>query len=101
MAAKRRSAQAKARQKPPLQRRGAALQCFCASMTNISEAAALLRMFSNAKRLLILHELMAVSELSVGELAETVGVAQASLSQHLTKLRAANLLCARREGKHV
>ncbi len=70
-------------------------------MTNISEAAALLRMFSNAKRLLILHELMAVSELSVGELAETVGVAQASLSQHLTKLRAANLLCARREGKHV
>lgn len=61
----------------------------------------MLRIFSNPKRLLILHELMAVNELSVGELAHTVGVGQASLSQHLSKLREANLLCARREGKHV
>ncbi|MBN9581460.1 MAG: winged helix-turn-helix transcriptional regulator [Afipia sp.] len=101
MATKRTSARAKARHKPPLQPRRAAVRRFCASTTSIAEATALLRVFSNARRLLILHELMAVNELSVGELVHTVGVPQASLSQHLAKLRAAKLLCARREGKHV
>jgi DNA-binding transcriptional ArsR family regulator len=101
MAMKRRSARAKARQKPPLQRRGPAVRRLCGSMRNIAEAAALLRIFSNARRLLILHELMVANELCVGELAHAVGVAQASLSQHLAKLREAKLLCARREGKHV
>ena len=44
---------------------------------------------------------MAVNELSVGELVHTVGVPQASLSQHLAKLRMARMVHARQEGTRV
>jgi DNA-binding transcriptional ArsR family regulator len=95
------SARAQTGQRRPPQRSGCTVRRFCASTTDAFEAAALLRVFSSAKRLLILHELIAASELSAGKLAQTVGVSQAALSQHLMKLREAKLLRARREGRHI
>jgi DNA-binding transcriptional ArsR family regulator len=62
------------------------------------EAAELLSAMANPKRLLILCHLVE-EELSVGELAERVGLGQSPLSQHLSKLRALKLVTARRDGQ--
>lgn len=62
------------------------------------EAAELLTAMANPKRLLILCNLLD-EELSVGELAERVDLAQSPLSQHLSKLRALKLVSARRDGQ--
>jgi ArsR family transcriptional regulator len=51
-------------------------------------------------RLEIIDRLKA-RELSVGELAEAVGVSQANLSQHLSVLRMRGVVRARREGNGV
>ncbi len=64
------------------------------------EAAELLAAMSNAKRLLILCNLLN-EELSVNELAARVDLAQSPLSQHLSKLRAMKLVATRREGQMV
>jgi DNA-binding transcriptional ArsR family regulator len=64
------------------------------------EAAELLAAMANTKRLLILCHLLD-AELSVGELAERVDLAQSPLSQHLSKLRALRLVTARRDGQQV
>lgn len=64
------------------------------------EAASLLALMANAKRLLILCEL-AEGERSVGVLAQAVGLGQSALSQHLAKLRAAGVVAARREGQSI
>ena len=64
------------------------------------EAAELLAAMSNAKRLLILCNLLD-EELSVGELVERVDLAQSPLSQHLSKLRAMKLVATRRDGQMV
>ena len=98
---KRRLARGETGQGPLSKRSKSALQDFCASICDKSEVAVLLRVFANAKRLLILHELLVTDELSASQLAETVGVRQASLSQHLTKLRKANLLCSRRDKQRI
>lgn len=65
------------------------------------EAADFLSSLANDKRLLILCELMAQREMSVGELADAVGLSQSALSQHLSKLRAENLVQTRRESQTV
>ena len=64
------------------------------------EAAELLLTMGNPKRLLILCHLLD-QELSVGELAQRVGLAQSPLSQHLAKLRALRLVVARRAGQSM
>jgi DNA-binding transcriptional ArsR family regulator len=64
------------------------------------EAAELLAAMANAKRLLILCNLLG-HELSVGQLAERVGLAQSPLSQHLARLRALKLVATRRDGQQV
>src|SRR5690349_6546432 len=64
------------------------------------EAAELLAAMANTKRLLILCNLLD-RELSVGELAERVDLAQSPLSQHLSRLRALKLVTARRDGQSV
>ena len=64
------------------------------------DAAELLGAMANPKRLLILCNLVD-EELSVGELAERVDLAQSPLSQHLMRLRALKLVAARREGQMV
>jgi DNA-binding transcriptional ArsR family regulator len=64
------------------------------------DAAELLAAMANAKRLLVLCHLLD-EELSVGELAERVGLSQSPLSQHLARLRALKLVAARRDGQSV
>lgn len=64
------------------------------------EASELLAAMANAKRLLILCNLLD-REMHVGELAERVKLGQSPLSQHLARLRAMGLVKTRREGQQV
>ena len=65
-----------------------------------SAAAALLRAISHEARLLVLCEL-ATGERSAGELVERSGLSQSALSQHLAKLREAELVATRREAQVI
>lgn len=55
-------------------------------------------MLADATRVRVILALRAQGELSVNELAESVGKAPASVSQHLAKLRLARIVTARQEG---
>ena len=66
----------------------------------VVKAAASLRLLSDPTRMKILWAL-AQGESNVGCLAELAGVAPAAVSQHLAKLRLANLVTTRREGTFV
>jgi DNA-binding transcriptional ArsR family regulator len=68
---------------------------------NAGAAAGFLSLLANDKRLLILCELMAAREVSVGNLAAAVGLSQSALSQHLSKLRAERLVDTRRESQTI
>lgn len=61
------------------------------------EAARLLRLLANERRLALLCHLIDEGEATVGRLAEAVGLSQPALSQHLAKLREDGLVVARRE----
>ena len=63
-------------------------------------ACALMRVLSNPDRLLLLCEL-AAGERNVGELEESLGIGQPTLSQQLTVLRNEELVVTRREGKNI
>jgi DNA-binding transcriptional ArsR family regulator len=65
-----------------------------------AQACALLKVLSNPDRLLILCRL-AQGEARVGELEETLGIVQPTLSQQLTVLRNEELVSTRREGKSI
>ena len=60
------------------------------------DAAQLLKLLGNEKRLLILCFLAARGEMTVGELVSVVDLSQSALSQHLGKLRADGLVTFRR-----
>ena len=60
------------------------------------EAAQLLKMLANEKRLLVLCFLAVRGEMTVGELVGVVKLSQSALSQHLAKLRADGLVEFRR-----
>lgn len=60
------------------------------------DAAQLLKLMANEKRLLILCFLAVRGEMTVGELVEVVKLSQSALSQHLGKLRADGLVVFRR-----
>ena len=60
------------------------------------EAAQLLKLLGNEKRLLILCFLAARGEMTVGEIVDVVKLSQSALSQHLAKLRADGLVTFRR-----
>jgi DNA-binding transcriptional ArsR family regulator len=55
---------------------------------------------ANPKRLLILKVLVR-GEIAVGALAQKVGLSQSALSQHLSKLRAQNLVSTRRDAQTI
>jgi DNA-binding transcriptional ArsR family regulator len=63
------------------------------------EAANLLKLLGNEKRLLILCFLAARGEMTVGELVDVVELSQSALSQHLGKLRVDGLLAFRRDAQ--
>ena len=59
-----------------------------------------LALVANAKRLLILCELVK-GERSVGSLQAAVGLSQSALSQHLARLRDAGMVETRRESQTI
>lgn len=63
-------------------------------------AAEFLSAMANPKRLLILNSLVK-EEMAVGALANKVGLSQSALSQHLSKLRAQNLVTTRRDAQTI
>ena len=63
-------------------------------------AAALLRLLSNERRLMILCQLIG-GELSVGTLQDRLGLSQSALSQHLARLRVDRIVATRREGQTI
>jgi DNA-binding transcriptional ArsR family regulator len=67
---------------------------------NAEEAAALLSLLANSKRLTIVEQLID-KEMSVGAIAETVSLSQSALSQHLAKLRSMNLVETRRDRQTI
>lgn len=64
------------------------------------QAADLLSAMANSKRLLILCNLVK-AEITVGDLAEKIGLSQSALSQHLSKLRALDLVSTRRDAQTI
>ena len=67
---------------------------------NAAEAARLLTLLGNEKRLAILT-LLVEGEMSVGAIAERVELSQSALSQHLAKLRSMGLVETRRERQMI
>jgi DNA-binding transcriptional ArsR family regulator len=67
---------------------------------NACDAADLLKVLANAKRLLILCQLVQ-GERSVGDLCGLVGLSQSALSQHLAKLREQGVLASDKRGQMV
>jgi ArsR family transcriptional regulator, virulence genes transcriptional regulator len=64
------------------------------------DASQLLTMLANPHRLRILCELHA-GERSVSSLEHVIGLSQSALSQHLAKLRAADIVSTRREAQTI
>lgn len=65
------------------------------------EAALLLKLLANENRLLILCQLAAEREMSVGAIAGAVGLSQSALSQHLGRMREDGLVATRRDGQTI
>jgi len=65
-----------------------------------SQACGLLKVLANPDRLMILCQL-SQGEACVGELEETLGIQQPTLSQQLTVLREEELVHTRREGRNI
>jgi ArsR family transcriptional regulator len=66
---------------------------------NAAEVAGLLRALGNQRRLMILCKLVEYGEATVGFLAESVGLSQSALSQHLAKIREEGIVTFRRESQ--
>ncbi len=64
------------------------------------QAARLLAALGQSKRLMALCRLMD-TEMSVGALAEAVGLGQSALSQHLARLRDLGIVATRRDGQTI
>ena len=63
-------------------------------------AAGLLRVLANEHRLQVLCALRQ-GELSVGQIADHVGLSQSALSQHLARLRQDGVVATRRQGQTI
>ena len=67
---------------------------------NAARAEGLLKQLGNAKRLLVLCQLVEGGK-TVSQLMEIVGLSSSALSQHLAKLREAGLVVGEKRGQHV
>jgi DNA-binding transcriptional ArsR family regulator len=63
------------------------------------EAARLMKLLANERRLLVLCKLAGAGEMTVGSLASAVGLSQSALSQHLSRMRGEGLVRFRRDGQ--
>ncbi|MGG5810152.1 ArsR/SmtB family transcription factor [Falsiroseomonas sp. CW058] len=66
-----------------------------------AEAAAILRLLANERRLILLCTLVVEGEARVGRLAQRVRLSQPAVSQHLAKLREDGLVATRRAGTTI
>lgn len=66
----------------------------------LESAATVLRVLAHPQRLKLV-ELLLQRPVSVGELAEAVGLAPAAVSQHLNNMRAHGIVESRRNGRRV
>ncbi len=69
-------------------------------MARAADAASLMRVMSNERRLMILCQL-GDGELSVSEIQKHLDLSQSALSQHLAVLREANIVSTRHEAQNV
>lgn len=63
------------------------------------EVAGLLRALANDRRLVILCKLVEAGEVTVGALADDVGLSQSALSQHLARMREEGIVAFRRDAQ--
>ncbi|WP_203583559.1 ArsR/SmtB family transcription factor [Sheuella amnicola] len=68
--------------------------------SSAEQACRLLKVLSNRDRLMILCQ-VAQGERCVGDIEESLGIVQPTLSQQLTVLREEGLVTTRREGKNI
>jgi ArsR family transcriptional regulator len=66
----------------------------------LRRAAEIIKLLGHPERLKIV-EVLESGEATVSEIQEQLGLAQAIVSQHLAKLRGANVVAARRDGVRV
>lgn len=66
-----------------------------------SEAAGLLKIMANDRRLVVLCELAEAGERSVTELEAVSGLSQSALSQHLAKMRRHGIVKTRRSAQMI
>jgi ArsR family transcriptional regulator len=66
-----------------------------------TEVADILRALANERRLMILCKLVEWGEANVGTLAQTVGLSQSALSQHLSRMREEGIVTSRRESQTI
>ena len=85
-----------ARKMPPAQIGAADAFALKRLAKQAGEAAQLLKLLGNEKRLLILCFLAVRGEMTVGELVVVVKLSQSALSQHLARLREDGLVVFRR-----
>lgn len=64
-----------------------------------AEVAGVLRAIANERRLMVLCKLVEWGEGNVNALAETVGLSQSALSQHLARMRDEGLVIYRRDSQ--
>lgn len=76
------------------------LTSMLSSRASAAQACALLKALANEDRLLILCQLVQ-GEKNVGELEQTLGIRQPTLSQQLTVLREEKLVNTERKGKYI
>jgi DNA-binding transcriptional ArsR family regulator len=83
-----------------------AIECTASELTEVGaivdcaqEAAQLLKLLANEKRLVILCFLATRGEMPVGALVQALGLSQSALSQHLARLRRDGLVFFRRESQ--
>jgi DNA-binding transcriptional ArsR family regulator len=67
----------------------------------LSRAADIIKILGHAERLKIVEILEQRHEATVTEMLGTLGLPQATVSQHLAKMRGAHIVSARRDGNHV
>lgn len=65
------------------------------------ELAEILKALAHPQRLCIAKTLCEKDSINVGDMQHCLGEAQATVSQHLSRLRAANIITGRREGTNV
>ena len=67
---------------------------------NATEASGLLKSLANPSRLLVLCALV-TREHTVGELEALTGISQSAISQHLARLREAEIVTTRRDAQRI